>query len=904
MFPSARRLIFSVFFVSVALAKVVRLYINAHSFSLGTFVLCLPIFLIPDALVLLAVWSLLQHRRGRMAILGSILSCIVSVSTYVAAAALFSFFYETGGELQWADAVSFALDPGARKVASSGSSMAMIACIGILVVAFIIQDLLHSAVVAVLVKTRIQLDLILQVTMDRLVPKQPVDQKRSLLPTVNSLPVGDECAKELSGQKRRRFPVKSNASSPPGHLTLGQLIYWYMGTSLLGSLACVLILEPARPYAHISMTLPLSLLSLIKLGTPVRDCQDKTWPLPELVTRAVWERPDGYFKGWAPGLDNEFVRKYRGRIPEWLPPSPPAGFYRWQSQWNLTTDNTTTMSMISEPQGLVDSPSNTSDMSNTCEESALEGHHYYNPVNDPIKINNLDGPVLSGLRSSLGLDSVNIKHIVIIQMESMRPEVSPIQNDSNFHKMILQSHDESEYDDINLRLAGLTVNMQKITGVKGGFQTADGTPLSSDSNEWLDRTEASFGGLNIVGTHTTCSSSIKSLAANHCGVWPLPVDSCEESSLQNYQPCLPQVFQLLNTNKATSNTSDYRTFPWRSAFFQSITDGFDNQGEMDDKIGFEHIVTSDQIDDLIDKGESDEEEVNYFGYAETAIKSYIRDYIINATENNQRMFLSHFTSTTHHPWSIPSWFNKTDYLGLAQGGLSAAHHDMNNYLNTIRWNDAWVGELMQLLDDLGVSDETLVVFVGDHGQAFREDSKVSGTYQNGHISNFRVPLTFRHPSIPSLQLAVNSTSINILPTVLDLLISSGSLDAHDTDVLSDIVHDYEGQSLIRPFKSTLHGRRAWNFGVVNPGGRFLAVTSADVPWRIVRPWDDDAEYVFTDLERDPLELDGLSNWSFEELLSDVEQYFGMDAATWVREADSVARWWGMERRRLWQYYED
>lgn len=81
-----------------------------------------------------------------------------SISTCFAAAALVSFFCETGGEIRWADAVSVAFDAGARKVASSGSGNALIACTAIIVVSFFMQDLLHRAVGAVLHHARDQLD--------------------------------------------------------------------------------------------------------------------------------------------------------------------------------------------------------------------------------------------------------------------------------------------------------------------------------------------------------------------------------------------------------------------------------------------------------------------------------------------------------------------------------------------------------------------------------------------------------------------------------------------------------------------------------------------------------------------------------------------------------------------------
>jgi arylsulfatase A-like enzyme len=230
------------------------------------------------------------------------------------------------------------------------------------------------------------------------------------------------------------------------------------------------------------------------------------------------------------------------------------------------------------------------------------------------------------------------------------------------------------------------------------------------------------------------------------------------------------------------------------------------------------------------------------------------------------------------------------------------HRDFNSYLNTVRFQDAWLGELLQLFELHGIANETLVVLVGDHGQAFKEDITTrTGTYKNGHVSNFRVPITFRHPHIPRVQYEANATSISILPTILDLLINTGSLNRKDMAVASDLLHDYEGQSLIRPYKSSRNGRRAWNFGVINSGASMLSVTSADAPWRLVIPLDRASQWRFTDLKNDPLELEPLEKWSMEQLVGDVRNLYGEEASQWVVQADAVAQWWAWERKRLWGY---
>lgn len=305
--------------------------------------------------------------------------------------------------------------------------------------------------------------------------------------------------------------------------------------------------------------------------------------------------------------------------------------------------------------------------------------------------------------------------------------------------------------------------------------------------------------------------------------------------------------------------------------------------------------------------------------------------------NGTRVFLSHLTSTTHHPWGIPEDFEHVKYLS-DQGGSD--HKSLNDYLNTVKFVDNWLGEVMGLLDEAGIANSTLVVIVGDHGQAFTEDNKdKTGTYENPHISNFRVPLVFRHPHMPRIDIAANATSVSIIPTILDLLVQSHSLDSRDTEIASALLPEYQGQSLIRPFISTAKGdpnqplgppfdepppppdshhdpppgppphkpldgsRSAWNFGLINGGGSIVSVTAADSPYRLILPLKDTFEYGFSHLGKDPGELHRMSGWTLDTLASSVKSKHGEEAAEWVRLADRVGRWWVNEQIRIWGYSE-
>jgi hypothetical protein len=169
----------------------------------------------------------------------------------------------------------------------------------------------------------------------------------------------------------------------------------------------------------------------------------------------------------------------------------------------------------------------------------------------------------------------------------------------------------------------------------------------------------------------------------------------------------------------------------------------------------------------------------------------------------------------------------------------------------------------------------------------------------------RVPLLFHHPALPKIQIAANATSMSILPTVLDLLVITSSLNSQDAEIVGNLVQQYEGQSLIRQFQVKKNGRQAWNIGVLNAGGAVLSVSSAAVPFRLVLPICKTGVYRFTDNSRDPNELAPVEDFSIEKLAQRLRKEHGDRSVTkWVIEAEKIGRWWVMEQRRRWQYHGD
>jgi len=482
---------------------------------------------------------------------------------------------------------------------------------------------------------------------------------------------------------------------------------------IIALLTILYIIRPSKPYNHLSNTLPIQLLEVFDSvsagGCHIHyEASHAQWPFPELIDEEHWILPVGEFKGWAPGVANEYISGYQNRTPDWLSDIPPDGFYRWQA---IARHRDPPIDVPDRELGRPGGTLHDKDLKEKCAD-LLEQLVDYNPVDDPLRITNLDQDLLKPFERVLEEGAAVINHVIIVEMESMRKDVFPLIPGSATHKMILESHPKDQWDDINGKLDHLCRNTQKITGEFESFTDAD------DSEYRHKDLVESSGGINVKGALTGSSFSFKSFLGSHCGVWPLPVNMLEETYSQIYQPCLPHILKLFNAGKSDEGRDDGESIDpverkWKSLFLQSITELYDRQDQMNKQIGFDQVFAKEAIEE---EPNFHEEEINYYGYPERAIKPHMRKALQEAIDDDQRLFLSHYTSTTHHPWTTPKDFDDFAYMG-------EGHDDFNHYLNSIRFHDEWLGEILELLEEMGVANETLIVFVGDHGTAFSEDGR-------------------------------------------------------------------------------------------------------------------------------------------------------------------------------------
>ena len=513
---------------------------------------------------------------------------------------------------------------------------------------------------------------------------------------------------------------------------------------------------------------------------------------------------------------------------------------------------------------------------------------HYTPEKDPLHIDNLGDPILDPMREAFDREKVSIKHVVFIKLESTRSDVFPVREGTHMFDTVQESYDHDVPKEVQQRFAKLTSTAEWLTGLSGPFSNNTAPPR---------------GGIVATDAFTTGTYTLKSLPGSLCGITPLVADFNREYNHHIYQPCLPHIFNMLNTIIANETKEpqgdDYLTWPWESRYMQSVTATYDNQDLLTPQMGFHDWITKETLEDPKKwKHPPTTEPVCQYGYPDEELRDHIHDAIEDAETNHKRLFLAHLTGTTHEPWTLPEpWDYDRELVGHSDGG---ALRNVKRYLNAIGYDDRWMKTIFDMLEETGIANQTLVILAGDHGVSVPEGAITP--YDDPQVGAFHVPFVFSHPHLPPVTIDAPVSLQQALPTILDLLISSKSLPPSAVSAASQILSLYEGQSLLRPIRNqTDDGHADWQFQVMNTGGTWLSMRSTTRPYRLVVPLRQDVEWRFTDLESDPDEKHAIWQFDGKEFEQAVREKHGADAESWVGDAAQVAKWWVKDNWRRWQY---
>jgi lipoteichoic acid synthase len=168
---------------------------------------------------------------------------------------------------------------------------------------------------------------------------------------------------------------------------------------------------------------------------------------------------------------------------------------------------------------------------------------------------------------------------------------------------------------------------------------------------------------------------------------------------------------------------------YRTSFFSSANLNFQNCLEFLSYRDFDQIRDFSMIDCSEKFNLDSEDYTEGDGIDDMCLVSTLTSWLDEDTSKN--FFSMIWTVQGHYPY----------YFAGVEEDFGVADFNFNRYLNALKHNDKLVGKLMKELELRGLDKNTLVVVVGDHGEAFGQH----GQYGHGtalYDENIRVPLYF------------------------------------------------------------------------------------------------------------------------------------------------------------------
>ncbi len=147
----------------------------------------------------------------------------------------------------------------------------------------------------------------------------------------------------------------------------------------------------------------------------------------------------------------------------------------------------------------------------------------------------------------------------------------------------------------------------------------------------------------------------------------------------------------------------------------------------------------------------------YYGSLNSSTMPIPTNYFVNKTSSSY-----YKADELNSPYFANSIVKMTDFQDPSTIGIFIAR-----YYEMVKEIDDKLGEILKKLDDLGLTDKTMIVFCGDHGEMLGShgmDSK-----NNFYDESARVPLIIRYPEkiAAGKRIAVPVNLIDVRPTIED-----------------------------------------------------------------------------------------------------------------------------------------
>lgn len=238
--------------------------------------------------------------------------------------------------------------------------------------------------------------------------------------------------------------------------------------------------------------------------------------------------------------------------------------------------------------------------------------------------------------------------------------------------------------------------------------------------------------------YTSVPHTSKALVGILCGMYPTLQRPIVEAHWDELPlRCLPHLLEQVG---------------YRTGFFQTAEGGFEDRPELLRNLGFsDGRVQEDYEADGFER-------VGYFGMDEFAMLEPVLDWVRKARGSEAPFFLTVLTVTPHHPYQAPG------------EPVPSRSRLFEAYLRAIRHQDRFVRALYERLGEIIELEETVVLVLGDHGEAFGEH----GRHQHNVVPYeevIRTPLLIETPPWAKLPERISGLRhhADLLPTFVDLL---------------------------------------------------------------------------------------------------------------------------------------
>ncbi len=169
--------------------------------------------------------------------------------------------------------------------------------------------------------------------------------------------------------------------------------------------------------------------------------------------------------------------------------------------------------------------------------------------------------------------------------------------------------------------------------------------------------------------------------------------------------------------------------------------------------------------------------------------------------------------------------------------------------------DGCIGKLLALLDELALADDTIVVFLSDHGDHLGSHGR--GGKSTPFEESIRVPLIIRHPGqLPAgLRSDALISSVDLMPTLLSLTVG---VTADDVDG-ADLAELLRGKSTSGPDAVLLEHHKIANWRAVRTGRWLYAEWTGKLGELPNEPggWVGETPWLMFDLQADPYQQNNL-----------------------------------------------